>query len=165
MHGDRGFGRRRAISQSGCGSGWGSKADAAQRRVLRTGARRVILNCTRQWGKSTVTAAKAVHEAWTQAGSLTLVVSPSARQSGEFVRKAEEFVRRLGMRVKGDGDNEISVAFAERVADCGAAGERGHGARVFGGEPAAGGRGGAGERRTVPGGAADAGGERRERCG
>jgi hypothetical protein len=32
-------------------------------------------------------AAKAVHEAWTKPGSLTLVVSPSARQSGEFVRK------------------------------------------------------------------------------
>jgi hypothetical protein len=70
---------------------------------------RVILNCTRQWGKSTVTAAKAVHEAWTKPGSLTLVASPSARQSGEFVRKAEGFVARLGVRVKGDGDNEISV--------------------------------------------------------
>ena len=46
------------------------------------------LNCTRQWGKSTVTAAKAIHQAQHEAGSLTLVVSPSARQSGEFVRKA-----------------------------------------------------------------------------
>jgi phage FluMu gp28-like protein len=70
----------------------------------------VILNCTRQWGKSTVTA-KAVHAAVTWAQRLTLVVSPSARQSSEFVRKAEGFVRQLGMRVRGDGDNEISVAF------------------------------------------------------
>ena len=31
-----------------------------------------------------MTAAKAVHEAWTRPGSLTLVVSPSGRQSGEF---------------------------------------------------------------------------------
>ncbi len=96
-------------------AGWASRmlgfeADAAQARVLRSGARRVILNCTRQWGKSTVTAAKAVHQAVTQAESLTVVVSPSARQSGEFVRKAEGFVRRLGMRVRGDGDNEISLA-------------------------------------------------------
>jgi len=43
--------------------------------------------------------------------SLTLVVSPSARQSGEFVRKAAGFARLLGMPVKGDGDNEISLAF------------------------------------------------------
>ncbi|HXA51910.1 MAG TPA: hypothetical protein VNV86_16455 [Candidatus Acidoferrum sp.] len=62
-------------------------------------------------GKSIVTAAKAVHAAVTRAGSLTVVVSPSARQSGEFVRKAEGFGRQLGMLVRGDGDNEISVAF------------------------------------------------------
>src|SRR4051812_28721472 len=80
----------------------GFAADPAQARVLRTASRRVILNCTRQWGKSTVTAAKAVHAAVTRPQSLTLVVSPSARQSGEFVRKAEGFVRRLGMRVRGD---------------------------------------------------------------
>ena len=83
--------------------------DAQQELVLR-GGRRGIVNCTRQWGKSTVTAAKAVHRACSAAGSLTLVVSPSARQSGEFLRKAKEFVRRLGMRVEGDGDNEMSIA-------------------------------------------------------
>src|SRR5882724_2711957 len=87
----------------------GFVADAAQARVLRTGSRRVLLNCTRQWGKSTVTAAKAVHEALTRPGSLTLVVSPSGRQSGELVRKSEGFLRRLGIRPKGDGDNQISV--------------------------------------------------------
>ncbi|HTS28204.1 MAG TPA: terminase family protein [Bryobacteraceae bacterium] len=89
----------------------GLEPDAAQRRVLNSRGRRGILNCTRQWGKSTVTAAKAVHQAYTQAESLTLVVSPSARQSGEFVRKAEEFAARLGVRVKGDGENEMSLEF------------------------------------------------------
>ena len=44
-------------------------------------------------------------------GSLTLVVSPSARQSGEFLRKAAAFVRRMGIRPRGDGDNEISLLF------------------------------------------------------
>ena len=88
----------------------GLRADARQARVLRSAGKRGLLNCTRQWGKSTVTAAKAVHQACTKPGSLTLVVSPSARQSGEFVRKAAGFVRRLGIRAKGDGDNEISLA-------------------------------------------------------
>src|SRR5436190_4500775 len=60
------------------------------------GGRRGIVNCTRQWGKSTVAAAKAVHRAVCQPDSLILVLSPSERQSGEFVRKAEEFVSRLG---------------------------------------------------------------------
>jgi hypothetical protein len=88
----------------------GFEPDAKQEAVLR-GGRRGIVNCTRQWGKSTVTAAKAVHRAYSVAGSLTLVVTPSGRQSGEFLRKAEEFVRRLGIKARGDGDNEISIAF------------------------------------------------------
>src|SRR5664280_730469 len=84
--------------------------DSLQERVLRTTNKRGILNCSRQWGKSTITAAKAVHQAYTEAGSLTLVVSPSARQSGEFLRKASTFVRMLKIGVKGDGDNEMSLA-------------------------------------------------------
>src|ERR1039458_434339 len=88
--------------------------DAAQERVLTTQSQRVVMNCTRQWGKSTVTAAKAVHQAYTVAGSLTLVVSPSARQTGEFLRKAEGFVRRLKLAAKGDGDNEMSLWLPNR---------------------------------------------------
>ena len=92
----------------------GFPPDAAQERVLTTQSRRVVMNCTRQWGKSTVTAAKAVHQAYMVAGSLTLVVSPSARQTGEFLRKAGEFVRRLKLAVKGDGDNEMSLWLPNR---------------------------------------------------
>src|SRR6059036_1353715 len=40
----------------------GFSPDEKQELVLR-GGRRGIVNCTRQWGKSTVTAAKAVHRA------------------------------------------------------------------------------------------------------
>ena len=84
--------------------------DEKQELVLR-GGRRGIVNCTRQWGKSTVTAAKAVYRAFTVPGSLVLVLAPCGRQSGEFVRKAKTFVNRLGIRVRGDGDNAISIAF------------------------------------------------------
>ena len=87
----------------------GLAADPLQARGLSTGRKRGVLNCSRQWGKATITAAKAVHQAQTEAGSLTLVVSPSARQSGEFLRKASAFVRMLKIRVKGDGDNEMSL--------------------------------------------------------
>src|ERR1022692_1436690 len=83
--------------------------DSLQERVLRTTNKRGILNCSRQWGKSTITAAKAVHQAYHTAESLTVVVSPSGRQSGEFLRKATKFARMLGIRAKGDGDNEISL--------------------------------------------------------
>ena len=70
--------------------------DPRQAAVLDSQANRGILNCSRQWGKSTVLAVKAVHRAWTVAGSLTLVASPSERQSGEFLRKAAGFLGRLG---------------------------------------------------------------------
>ena len=89
----------------------GFAPDEKQAQVLTSQGARGLLNCTRQWGKSTVTAAKAVQEAQSRPGSLTLVVSPAARQSGEFVRKAASFVRKLGIRPRGDGDNEMSLAF------------------------------------------------------
>src|SRR5579872_5517954 len=79
----------------------GFEADEKQAAVLR-GGHRGIVNCTRQWGKSTAAAVKAVHRAYTVAGSLTLVLSPSGRQSGELLRKAEEFVQQLGIPVRGD---------------------------------------------------------------
>ncbi len=84
--------------------------DAPQAKLLRSRGHRVLLNCTRQWGKSTVTAVKAVHRAYFVEGSLVLVVSPSARQTAEFMRKAEGFLKKLGIAPKGDGDNEISAA-------------------------------------------------------
>jgi hypothetical protein len=87
----------------------GFEPDLAQSLVLGRTARRGLLNCSRQWGKSTVTAAKAVHCAYSTDDQLVVVVSPSARQSGEFLRKAGQFVRRLGLRVRGDGDNEMSL--------------------------------------------------------
>jgi len=87
----------------------GFRPDDKQAAVLESKGKRGILNCSRQWGKSTVTAAKAVYRAWSEAGSLVLVASPTERQSGEFLRKAADFVRRLGIRPRGDGDNAISI--------------------------------------------------------
>ena len=52
---------------------------------------------------------KAVHRAHTVAKSLVVVASPTERQSAEFLRKAAELVRRLRIRVRGDGDNAISL--------------------------------------------------------
>jgi len=87
----------------------GFSPDSRQTEILQSTAKRGILNCSRQWGKSTVTAAKAVHRAYTQAGSVILVASPSERQSAEFLRKAKGMVRKLGIRPRGDGDNAASV--------------------------------------------------------
>ena len=87
----------------------GFDPDPRQCEVLDPSIDQGILNCTRQWGKSTVTALKAVHHAFTRPESLVLVVSPSLRQSAEFVRKAAAFLRRLGIRRRGDGLNSASL--------------------------------------------------------
>jgi hypothetical protein len=87
----------------------GFDPDERQAAVLASGAKRGILNCTRQWGKSTVAAIKAVHRAYAAAGNLVVAASPTERQSGEFLRKASEMVARLGIRPRGDGKNAISL--------------------------------------------------------
>jgi hypothetical protein len=56
----------------------------------------------------------AVQRAYTTTDSLTLVISPSARQSGEFVRKAARFLEELGVEPKGDGANEMSLLLQNR---------------------------------------------------
>ena len=87
----------------------GLEPDPKQIEVLQSKATRGILNCSRQWGKSTIAAAKAVHLAYTQPDSLILIASPSKRQSAELLRKIEAMVRKLKIRPRGDGDNPASL--------------------------------------------------------
>ena len=62
--------------------------DGWQTSFLRSTAPRVLLNCCRQAGKSTMAALLAVHTALYQPNSLILLLSPSLRQSGELFKKA-----------------------------------------------------------------------------
>ena len=64
----------------------GIEPDAWQADVLRSESTRLLLNCSRQSGKSTVTGLLAVSTALTQPGSLILLISPTLRQSGELFR-------------------------------------------------------------------------------
>ena len=47
----------------------GFAPDAKQELVLNPSIHRGLLNCSRQWGKSTLTALKAVHWAWFRPGA------------------------------------------------------------------------------------------------
>ena len=94
-----------------CSARLGFVPDAKQADGLLSKAKRAIWNCARQSGKSTVAAAMAVFRAMTRPGSLILFCSPSERQSAELLRKAEGFVRKLGIAPKGDGDNQHSLLF------------------------------------------------------
>lgn len=84
--------------------------DEVQADILRSKAKRGILCCTRQFGKTTVSAAKAIHRAVTEPGSLIVVTSPGERQSGIWMRCAAEMLARLGIRKRGDGYNRLSLA-------------------------------------------------------
>ncbi len=76
----------------------GIAPDAKQSVVLRSGAPQLILNCSRQWGKSTVSSVLALHKAYFEPRSLVLVVSPTLRQSGELLRKIISYLPALGIR-------------------------------------------------------------------
>jgi hypothetical protein len=65
----------------------GLTPDPWQRELLLSTHPQVLLNCSRQSGKSTTVAALALHTALFRAGSLTLLLSPTERQSQEVFRK------------------------------------------------------------------------------
>ncbi len=89
----------------------GLDPDPAQSAVLLSGANRGILNCSRQWGKSTLAAVLSVHRCLTRPDSLVLFASPSRRQSAELLLKARALLNRLGLRLRGDGVNPDSLVF------------------------------------------------------
>ncbi len=64
--------------------------DAWQRDLLRSQAKQMILNCSRQSGKSTISAVLGLHQAIYAPDSLVLLLSPSLRQSTELFRKMKD---------------------------------------------------------------------------
>jgi len=89
----------------------GLDPDPAQSAVLLSRARRGILNCSRQWGKSTTAAVLSVHRCLHSPEALVLFASPSRRQSAELLRKVRTMLSRLGLRFPGDGVNPDSLVF------------------------------------------------------
>jgi hypothetical protein len=75
----------------------GNEPDPWQRRLLRSSARQVLLNCSRQAGKSTCTAALALHQGIYVPGSLTLLLAPALRQSQELFRTVKAFAGALDL--------------------------------------------------------------------
>jgi terminase large subunit-like protein len=71
----------------------GMTPDDWQARVLRSAEPRLLLNCSRQSGKSTITAGLAVWTGLYRAGSLTLLLSASERQAAELHTKCKQIYR------------------------------------------------------------------------
>lgn len=72
----------------------GMEPDGWQESVLNSDARRLLLLCSRQSGKSTTCAALAVNQAIYDPG-LVLLIAPAQRQSSELFRKVTDVYRRL----------------------------------------------------------------------
>jgi len=90
----------RALAFALSPSMWASEAldfkpDKQQASVLDSSSRRIIVNCHRQWGKSTISAILCLHRAIFWPGSLCLIIAPSLRQSSENFRKALAFLDAL----------------------------------------------------------------------
>lgn len=90
----------------------GINPDPWQEAVLRSTAPQMLLNCSRQSGKSTTVATIANHVATYQPGSLTLLVSPGERQSRELFRKVIHVYRALGKPVAPEVENKLELELA-----------------------------------------------------
>lgn len=93
--------------------GKASKLDDWQEKVIRSSHRNILLNCSRQMGKSTVCAIKAAHRALFRRNQVILIVAKTHPQAlrlfdkvRETLEKHEDFVGKKLDRVK---DNEDTI--------------------------------------------------------
>ena len=91
----------------------GYHPDPWQADLLRSRSRKIILNCSRQSGKSTTCAALGLHESIYRRPSFGLVIAPSQDQSGELMQKFDQF--REAVELPSDylsTDTKLAVKFA-----------------------------------------------------
>ena len=94
----------------------GFDPDPWQEQALRWGGKRLLLNCSRQSGKSTTAAILALHKALFYPASLVLLVSPSLRQSSELFRKVQDFLKALPAEQQPElvEDNKLSLTMKNK---------------------------------------------------
>src|SRR5215208_1969450 len=90
----------------------GVDPDPWQEDLLGSSSERVLLNCSRQSGKSTMSAVIALHRALYHPGSLILCLAPALRQSQELFGKVAGFYRDLGRPVPADAEQRLGLELA-----------------------------------------------------
>jgi hypothetical protein len=83
--------------------------DVWQRELLDSSSRRVLLNCSRQSGKSTMSAVLALHRALYHPGSLVLCLAPALRQSQELFGKIAGFYTTLGRPIAPQSERRLGL--------------------------------------------------------
>ena len=76
---------------------------------MRSNAPRQLYNASRQSGKSTAAGLLAVHTALYEPGSLSLLLSPTLRQSGELFKKAVAVYREAGRPVPPESETALTL--------------------------------------------------------
>jgi hypothetical protein len=89
----------------------GVTPDPWQRALLTSDWERALLNCARQSGKTTVSAALALEAALQGPDSLVLILAPARRQSKEFLRSTRTLYRDAGCEVGIDKQSELRLRF------------------------------------------------------
>jgi hypothetical protein len=87
----------------------GYAADEWQQKLLFSTDQHILLNCCRQSGKSTATAALAIYEAIFKPRSLTLLLCPSQRQSSEIFRKVLDAYNALGRPIQAVYETQLKM--------------------------------------------------------
>ncbi len=90
----------------------GLTLDDWQIRFLTSKQPRIMLCCSRQVGKSTLTAIKALHHALNVPNTLVLIISRSLRQSGETFRKAAMCFRSMNVAMPTESESALKIEFA-----------------------------------------------------
>jgi hypothetical protein len=93
----------------------GVTPDRWQTEVLRTRKAQILLLCSRQVGKTLVAAALALRTALLEAPALVLVLTPSERQSSEFMRRIKELHEALRQPL--DMAGRVQSFYEKQVAE------------------------------------------------
>ena len=87
----------------------GLQPDPWQADVLRGGYQKLLINCSRQSGKSTVSAVFALHRSLYYPDYLVLLLSPSMRQSSELFKKVTTLLNKLPLKPNLIEENRLSL--------------------------------------------------------
>lgn len=88
------------------------KLDSKQKEILRLEDRKTIVNCHRQFGKSTLASLLCFHKGFFYPRSLCLLFAPSIRQSSENFRKISDALNLLEPRPILEEDTKLTLKFS-----------------------------------------------------
>ncbi len=86
--------------------------DENQKKILDPKNKRVIINCHRQWGKSTISSLLCFHRALFYEKSLCLLVAPSLRQSSENFRKIADALENIDPKPEFLESTKLTLKFS-----------------------------------------------------